>query len=408
MAPKRRSLVGTPLADAKSEAGKGLPRQPRGDEDDEKLDVKWGTSGTWLAHGQLPQRAWGDQRPNVPEAPFSVRGLELKPRHADDPTQLLSCWGIAAINTKGKKSDTDTALGQDNFSVACLEEGWEVFAVFDGHGKDGHWPATRSARALPRFLGDEKGIQFLQDGDIKSALEYAFKKTEAHIERVALQERVELACNGTTASVVVRHPEMQDRLWVGYVGDSRVALIMPDGSIVCETLDHKPTEPKESKRVLAAGADIRTTSEEGDSFINTRIFRPKESYPGLSMTRSLGDLCLKEFGVLATPEVAEWSLVGKQGAMLLLASDGVWEFLETADVASLVKKRLAPGGDKNKFLQELVNLSKAKWVAEDDEYCDDITAVLVPCTENLVAPRVKPASGVAACMAGICSLCSAK
>jgi len=161
--------------------------------------------------------------------------------------------------------------------------------------------------------------------------------------------------------VILRHPE-KDVAWVATLGDSRVVLLVPGIGVTNETRDHKPTDVAESRRIRQRGGDIR--SETHDGFTATRIFRPKENIPGLGMTRSFGDLSLKEFGVIATPEIVEWPLAGKQNGLLLAASDGIWEFLDSKDAASLVLKRLGKGDEA---LSELLHISRAKW-KEDDEW----------------------------------------
>lgn len=60
-----------------------------------------------------------------------------------------------------------------------------------------------------------------------------------------------------------------------------------------------------------------------------------EDIPGLAMTRSFGDATAARVGVNAIPEIKEFEL-GKDDKVIVLASDGVWEFLENQDVAKIV------------------------------------------------------------------------
>lgn len=53
------------------------------------------------------------------------------------------------------------------------------------------------------------------------------------------------------------------------------------------------------------------------------------------MSRSMGDKVAHSVGVSAEPEVLEFTL-GLDDKFLVLASDGVWEFLSNEDVAQIV------------------------------------------------------------------------
>eukprot|EP00352_Strombidinopsis_acuminata_P001346 CAMPEP_0176346982 /NCGR_PEP_ID=MMETSP0126-20121128/6668_1 /TAXON_ID=141414 ORGANISM="Strombidinopsis acuminatum, Strain SPMC142" /NCGR_SAMPLE_ID=MMETSP0126 /ASSEMBLY_ACC=CAM_ASM_000229 /LENGTH=57 /DNA_ID=CAMNT_0017694835 /DNA_START=1133 /DNA_END=1306 /DNA_ORIENTATION=+ len=53
------------------------------------------------------------------------------------------------------------------------------------------------------------------------------------------------------------------------------------------------------------------------------------------MTRSFGDGMAAKVGVNAIPEIKEFTLT-PQDKVIVLASDGVWEFLSNQDVAKIV------------------------------------------------------------------------
>ena len=53
------------------------------------------------------------------------------------------------------------------------------------------------------------------------------------------------------------------------------------------------------------------------------------------MTRSFGDKVAASVGVLAEPEVSELTL-SKEDKVLVLASDGVWEFLKNFEIGKII------------------------------------------------------------------------
>ena len=54
-------------------------------------------------------------------------------------------------------------------------------------------------------------------------------------------------------------------------------------------------------------------------------------YPGLAMSRSIGDKAGREIGVISEPEIFEM-LIQEEDKFIIIASDGVWEFLTNAEV----------------------------------------------------------------------------
>jgi serine/threonine protein phosphatase PrpC len=74
-------------------------------------------------------------------------------------------------------------------------------------------------------------------------------------------------------------------------------------------------------------------------------------------------------------EILELDLC-KDDKYIVLASDGVWEFLSNEDVANIVnpffEKRNAEGA-----AEALVRESYLKWKQEEEDIIDDITCVII-------------------------------
>ncbi len=68
--------------------------------------------------------------------------------------------------------------------------------------------------------------------------------------------------------------------------------------------------------------------------------------------------------------------MSKEDKLIVIASDGVWEFLSNEDVAQIVypffEKRNAEGA-----AEALVRESYLKWKSEEDDIIDDITCVII-------------------------------
>ena len=61
------------------------------------------------------------------------------------------------------------------------------------------------------------------------------------------------------------------------------------------------------------------------------MFLRGKDYPGLNMSRSIGDLLANSVGVLNVPDVKEYK-IGADDLFLLVCSDGIWEFMSNKEV----------------------------------------------------------------------------
>jgi len=143
---------------------------------------------------------------------------------------------------------------------------------------------------------------------------------------------------------------------------------------VLETRDHKPNDPKERARIEQSGSEVQMFHYDGQVQI-ARVFVKGADYPGLCMSRSLGDQCVKEHGVTTTPEISSLDIIPGE-TFVVLASDGVWEFVPSKLACSSLAKKLAAEG-KDKCVARIVTEAKKRWKAQEGSYCDDITAMLV-------------------------------
>jgi serine/threonine protein phosphatase PrpC len=102
------------------------------------------------------------------------------------------------------------------------------------------------------------------------------------------------------------------------------------------TIDHKPDLPEEQKRVEALGGRVEPIKGPNGTFLGPmRVWLKDEDSPGLAMSRSMGDQQAHEAGVITEPEILSFKLC-PDDKFIVIASDGVWEFLENETVAKIV------------------------------------------------------------------------
>mmetsp|Transcript_17706 Transcript_17706/g.30968 ORF Transcript_17706/g.30968 Transcript_17706/m.30968 type:complete len:480 (-) Transcript_17706:130-1569(-) len=363
----------------------------------EAMSAIWGSAKSWTVVGEVPgPNKFGIAR----ERPLLERDLKHWPADSISGKDLLQTVGVGAMVIKGKKGATDFTLGQDNLSVSRLDNGWEVYCIMDGHGPDGHWPSQRGVNAMPFYLQQAECSALLAAGKVEQALHVAFEQTQRSMEHHGWEEKIKLFISGTTASVVLRHPD-KSSVWVATTGDSRVVMLAPGAGVMQLTQDHTPLVQVELDRVQSSGCELECQTHD-DGCVERRIFLKGKKYPGIAMTRSLGDLCVKGSGVTAIPEVVEWPFQTGTGAMILVASDGVWEFLKTEDVGRIVLRELGRNSTPKETLAKLFETAKARWAEEEDNYCDDISAVLVPLDMPGLPAVPVPPRDAGMCLAGVC------
>lgn len=91
------------------------------------------------------------------------------------------------------------------------------------------------------------------------------------------------------------------------------------------------------------------------------------------MSRSFGDLWACRAGVIQKPEIKDYKLT-KYDRAIVLASDGVWEFLSNDDVMKILVPYIQTN-QEDKGLSEVIKASVNHWKNED-VVIDDITIVL--------------------------------
>jgi len=208
---------------------------------------------------------------------------------------------------------------------------------------------------------------------MKGALKDAFRFAQQDITVTAILERWDIQTSG---SAVVGVVWKDDIVWTANTGDCRAAIgVELHGQLLHETIDHKPTDAREVERIEFEGGEVRSKTYM-DGWTSHRVFLKGKQYPGLSMTRSLGDDAMKLHGVIAEPDIEQITVNLDDKPFIILASDGVWEFLGSEFVVKAVGKRLSSDGPEM-TLQKLNREARKRWKTQEGSYCDDITAVLV-------------------------------
>ena len=91
------------------------------------------------------------------------------------------------------------------------------------------------------------------------------------------------------------------------------------------------------------------------------------------MSRSIGDFVANSVGVISEPEVYS-RLLKKEDKFIILASDGLWEFITSKEAVEIVGDLIDTGYSQN-CCDVLVREATTRW-SKNDETIDDITVIV--------------------------------
>lgn len=92
------------------------------------------------------------------------------------------------------------------------------------------------------------------------------------------------------------------------------------------------------------------------------------------MSRSFGDMVAAKVGCISTPEIFEFNL-DENDKFLIVASDGVWEFISSKECVEIIKKYYLDN-DITSCCEFIFEESSKRWMSEE-EVIDDITMIVV-------------------------------
>lgn len=227
-------------------------------------------------------------------------------------------WGVSERQgVRREMEDAYTALLQFNGNSKEA-----FFGMYDGHCGD--QAAIATARGLTTSDGRIPPLhELIADSPLSDIVRYinAYKQMDENFRNHSNR-------SGTTAVTAhimkgINNPIM----FLAWAGDARAVLVRQDGTVSVSgtTVDHKPENAQERKRIEDAGGFIFNGHVGGI----------------MAVPRALGDGNIKDRakGVIATPDVKAVNLLPRHH-FLILACDGVWDVLSSDQAANIVQNAL--------------------------------------------------------------------
>lgn len=327
----------------------------------------------------------------------------VKKYNGDENSMLV--MDIASCSQRGWYPHDIHKPNQDSHSITVFTSNGDkdladdiILAIYDGHGPAGEKFARYAKTNLPKLIkkylkearikrhGDHNAnsankVEILKSADYEEAL------TKAHLEcnQTMISNLKDVQLSGTTAISVAVH---DGNLIISNVGDSRAILGCRDpkdstGTVVVKPLsqDQTPDREDERERVTKYGGKIMSMEQvmlggandaikQGDFQSPLRVWLKYRHLAGVAFTRSLGDAIAERSGVNGEPETSV-KRITDEDKILVLASDGVFEFIENQKVIDLCAESKNPEDACTK----VVDLAYKQWL-ENDERTDDITIIV--------------------------------
>merc|ERR1719482_2615640 len=125
------------------------------------------------------------------------------------------------------------------------------------------------------------------------------------------------------------------------------------------TWDHKPEVREEKKRIEKTGGRVVF-----DGYANHRVYAKHARYPGLNMSRALGDLMgHQDAGISAEPTVSDVE-IQDEDLVLIICSDGIWEFIDASEAVKIVADQVE-AGDAMAAAETLSKVAWDRWIQEE-------------------------------------------
>ena len=298
------------------------------------------------------------------------------------PPEVVGTYSCHGVEPGIRVGETSAKINQDRGCV-CFPFGPHVkgkpmalFCVFDGHGSQGDKVSHFTMNNIQQVL---ESHPMLLTNPV-DALKETFLSVDESLKK---DPSVDAELSGTTAVVCLCRFDVEAltaTVWTACAGDSRAVLATKTASGQLGTFDlsedQKPDTPAEMKRIKKKGGFVSPPEDEWGG--PARVWLDASmTLPGLAMARSIGDHLVGNIGVIAEPEVTikEVKLKGGIDQFIVLASDGVWEFIESQPAAEIVDAFIEKSATE--ACTRLIETSAAKWRQEEGDYRDDITAVCI-------------------------------
>ena len=96
----------------------------------------------------------------------------------------------------------------------------------------------------------------------------------------------------------------------------------------------------------------------------------------MAVSRSFGDFYSEKLGIISVPEIKEYDIDYNNIKIMIIATDGIWEFLTNEKV----RDTIFPYYEENNIsggIDKLIKVGRKMWSVKNPYYIDDLSAIVV-------------------------------
>ena len=292
-----------------------------------------------------------------------------------------------AYSEAGISEDGTEKVNQDSYIILnnIFDIDYNIFGVLDGHGNYGHLASQYVVKKLSEIFTNEGIYNFKNKREINTEKIFeklSYKNCEFikniinNINKdIMVQNEFNVNYSGTTCNLLF---QIGRYFICSNTGDSRCLLFKSSlldkkkNEIENFSYDHKPILEKEKKRIEKLGGSVHQTIDfEGEFTGPYRVWVKDEEYPGIAVSRSIGDNVAEKIGVISDPDFIIKNFDSTFN-YCVLGSDGVWDVLNGKDLINLIFpffEILDGEGAAKKVVDEAIKLWGKKGKMRDDITC---------------------------------------
>ena len=251
-----------------------------------------------------------------------------------------------------------------------------IFGIFDGHGPNGDLVSQSVVKYLTKFYTTNPKLRIAEDSTGAYITLHRdnfdiIKKSLQRAEKELSSNKIDASLSGSTSCIIF---QLGHKLVISNVGDSR-AILVKNNEVIPLSIDQKPSDEAEKKRIEKCGGEVKQLIEKGKPTGPFRVFKKGMDFPGIAMSRSVGDTYSTTLGVVCEPDIKE-AEIDDNAQFIVIASDGVWEFLENKEVMEIVMPYY-DSNDVEGACKKLVEEATKNWTENEKNVRDDITCIIL-------------------------------
>ena len=296
-----------------------------------------------------------------------------------------------------KENNQDSAIILKNI---CEIEDYSIYGIMDGHGANGHLVSNFVKNKVKEYFSDKKIYKFKKQNNMieinicdelyeklkhndYDIIKKFYKKTNDEL----YDTKFDVHFSGTTCILVFK---IGKKIICSNVGDSRAILverkfifdektndIINKYEVIELSHDHKPNIKEERERIEKSGGEVDQeylNEQDEKSDLPYRVWKKGCNYPGLAISRCLGDKIAEELGVISVPDIIDID-ISKNSKYIIMGSDGVFEYLNNEEIVEISKKYL--NSDYLHKACQIIIEKAAMLFKQKEKRVDDITINII-------------------------------